>query len=79
MKTTLMIDDSVLKMAKQAAASRETTVSDLVNQSLRAFLTQRPKPASDQGPFVLPVFGQPGPAGVDRSPAALATLRDEGR
>ena len=79
MKTTLMIDDSVLKMAKQAAANRDTTMSELVNQSLRAFLHGKSNLPSESRAFSLPVYGQTGLAGTGVSPATLAELRDDGR
>ena len=46
MRTTLIIDDHLLKEAKEAAARAGCTVSDLVNQALGEALAARaaPKP-----------------------------------
>ena len=38
MKTTLQIDDGVMKRLKQEAAARGKTMSELVEAALRAFL-----------------------------------------
>jgi hypothetical protein len=46
MRTTLIIDDLLLKRAKEAAAKAGCTVSDIVNQALGESLAARacPKP-----------------------------------
>jgi hypothetical protein len=38
MKTTLIIDDGVMKRLKEEAATRSCTMSELVESALRAFL-----------------------------------------
>ena len=75
MRTTLLIDDKVFKDAKQAAAARGTTLSEMVTRTLREALAEKPAPSA---PFSMPVYGTPG-AGPGHSPADLATLRDDGR
>lgn len=53
MKTTLIIDDSVMKQLKHEAAKQKRTISELVESSLRSLL--RPaKPSPKMKP--LPVF-----------------------
>lgn len=79
MKTTLIIEDTLLKKAKEQAAVRDTTVSELVNQSLRAYLQATTASADDVRPFSMPVFGRTGPASTGVSPAQMAELRDDGR
>lgn len=43
MKTTLVIDDTVLDRLRQEAARQGRTISELVEAALRSFLQQRPK------------------------------------
>jgi hypothetical protein len=45
MKTTLTIDDSVMKALKQEAARRGCTMSELVETALRLLLASRPRPS----------------------------------
>jgi hypothetical protein len=79
MKTTLIIEDTILKKAKEQAAARDTTVSELVNQSLRAYLHATSATAGQARTFSMPVFGQGAPRAASVSPAQLAELRDDGR
>jgi hypothetical protein len=46
MKTTLMIDDRVMKRLKAEAGRRGTTISALVESALRLFL-RKPRPQKD--------------------------------
>ena len=50
MKTTLQIDDSVMKLLKVEAARRKKTMSELVEMALRLFLGRR-LPASHPKPL----------------------------
>jgi hypothetical protein len=79
MKTTLIIDDSVLRRAKKHAATCDTTVSELVTQSLLSYLHSCEATAAEARPFSMPVFGQPSVDHPGVSPARLAELRDDGR
>jgi hypothetical protein len=76
MRTTVAIDDQILKAAKHAAQRRGQTLGQLIEDAIRRELSE-----PDQGPSVeLPVFrGGTGPApGVDlRSNRALAEYLDE--
>jgi hypothetical protein len=79
MRTTLRINDNLLSDAKQFALDRGRTLTEIVEDALRVFLSQqRSEPASNQ-PFELPVVrGQGLQPGVDLSSnAALADLMDE--
>ena len=62
MKTTLNIDDTVMKRLKKEAASRGKTMSELVESALRLFLSRPPE--KDSEPRKLPSF-QSGGARVD--------------
>jgi hypothetical protein len=76
MKTTLVIDDGVMRRLKEEAARRRTTISDLVEAALRALLDRRP----DRGEAVppLPAFDL-GRAQVDISDREALYHAMEGR
>ena len=46
MKTTLSIDDRIMRRVKQEAARRRTTMSGLIESALRRFLAERPDSTS---------------------------------
>ena len=79
MKTTLILEDTILKKAREQAAARDTTVSELVNQSLRSYLHAPQTPAGEARVFSMPVFGQVAHTAPGVSPAQMAELRDDGR
>ncbi|MCU0223250.1 MAG: ribbon-helix-helix protein, CopG family [Acidobacteria bacterium] len=76
MKTTLMIDDGVMKRLRQEAARRGTTISALVEGALRLFLESRARPAPSLPP--LPSFDGGG-AAVDISDRDALYRAMEGR
>ena len=57
MRTTLVLDDVLLRQAKRKAAERDLTVSEVVNEALRESFG-RPVPAAP--PFSLATYGRPG-------------------
>jgi hypothetical protein len=57
MRTTLVLDDKLLRQAKLRAAERNLTVSDVVNQALRDSFG-RPMPAAQ--PFSMSTYGRAG-------------------
>lgn len=64
MRTTLILDDALLREAKKRAAERGTTVSQVVNEALRAALyAQRPRRRPVQlvtfGPTTRPTHHEP--------------------
>ena len=59
MRTTLVLDDQLLKKAKEAAIDRGVTVSEIVNQALRTSLTADHSTAEH---FTMPTHGDPGPS-----------------
>ncbi|MFV2062122.1 MAG: type II toxin-antitoxin system VapB family antitoxin [Chloroflexota bacterium] len=76
MRTTLVLDDLLLRRAKRRAADRNMTVSELVNEALREVL-DRAEPVAP--PFSMVKYGQ-GSGQVRHEPAEFARdLDDEGR
>jgi Arc/MetJ family transcription regulator len=55
MRTTLVLDDSLLRQARRRAAERSLTVSEVVNEALRESLG-RPTPAA--APFSMVTYGR---------------------
>jgi hypothetical protein len=76
-RTTVSIDDRLLRQAKLAAARSGRTLSDLVDDGLRLLLAQRPE--RGQARVELPVFGGSGlRPGVDvEDKEGLAALLDD--
>lgn len=76
MRTTLVIDDTLLRQAKRRAAERDLTVSDVVNEALRESFRGTPRVAA---PFSLVTYGNAGRR-VRHEPADFAAeLVDEDR
>lgn len=76
MRTTLVLDDALLRQAKRRAAERNLTVSDVVNEALRDSFG-RPVPAAP--PFFMTTFGKPG-GRVHHEPSDFAAeLENEDR
>ncbi len=76
MRTTLVIDDTLLRQAKRRAAERDLTVSDVVNEALRESF-RGTQPAAP--PFSLVTYGNAGRR-VEHEPADFAVeLVDEDR
>lgn len=57
MRTTLVLDDALLRQAKRRAAERDLTVSEVVNEALRESFRHGTPPAP---PFSLITYGPPG-------------------
>jgi plasmid stability protein len=72
MKTTLNLDDELLRRAKQRAAARGTTLTALVEAGLRAALAEPPRRRPVN--LVFPTFRGEGLPAVD--PADRASLYD---
>lgn len=81
MRTTLNLDDDLLRDAKRLAAERGTTLTALMEDALRIVVRRVEKPEPRRR-VTLPTFGVPGEGfmpGVDISDnAALRDLMDEG-
>ena len=77
MRTTIDVEDGLLQQARRRAAEAQTTLSRLVSDALKAYLSRRRDRPRDV-PFELITFGDvsgpppPGPQGIDR-----LTLTDE--
>ncbi len=57
MRTTLVIDDELLRQAKRRAADRGVTVSDIVNDAIRELVREPVRPSV---PFTMVTYGRPG-------------------
>jgi hypothetical protein len=73
MRTTLVLDDTLLRQAKQRAAERGLTVSDVVNSALRQELS-RPEPVAP--PFFMVTYGG-GETPVHHEPSDFKDLLDD--
>jgi hypothetical protein len=51
MKTTLVIDDGVMRRLKQEAARQRCTMSELVEAAIRVFLEDAKKPRAEATPL----------------------------
>jgi hypothetical protein len=74
MRTTLILNDELMVVAKRVATARHTTLSAVVDEALRTALTSA-GPKRQASPFHVPVFrgrGEP----TDVSPRELARLVD---
>lgn len=81
MRTTLNLDDDLLRDAKRLAIERGTTLTALIEDALRIVVRRTERPERRRR-VRLPTFGVPGEGfmpGVDISDnAALRDLMDEG-
>ena len=68
MRTTLIIDDDLVRRAKLRAAEWNRTLSDVVNDALRSSLSQ---PAAPPAPFSLITYGTPNQR-ISHEPADFA-------
>lgn len=74
MRTTVIIDDSLLRQAKEHAARLGISLGGLVERALRDALRE---PQTAPRPFSMPVYGKPG-AGLRHEPRDFAeVLLDE--
>jgi hypothetical protein len=78
MRTTVNIDDSLLRQARELAARTRRSLGDVVDDALRVLLTPRDQTGLT-APVELPVFGGSGlRPGVDlEDREGLAALLDE--
>lgn len=77
MRTTVDLDEDLLRRAKQAAAEAGTTLGRLIEDAVRAVLNRQPSP---EGPRIeLPVFhGRGLRPGIDLADSAgLADVMDD--
>jgi hypothetical protein len=76
MRTTLVIDDALLRRAKRGAAERDLTVSDIVNEALRESLRET---STAVAPFSFTSYGAAGRAAHHEPADFAAQLEDEDR
>lgn len=74
-RTTILIDDEMLRQAKKRAAEMGISVSDVVNRALRETFSRQASTAT-LPPFRMVTFGR-GQAPVDHRPAELARALEE--
>ena len=81
MRTTLNLDDDLLRDAKRLAAERGTTLTAVIEDALR-IVARRAGEVERYEPVALPTFGEPGAGfmpGVDLDDtAALLELMEDG-
>jgi hypothetical protein len=73
MRTTLVIDDTLLRQAKRRAAERDLTVSDVVNEALRESFRETSVAAP---PFAWVTYGD-AESRVRHEPTDFATQLDD--
>lgn len=73
MRTTLVLDDALVRRAKARALERGSTLSDVVNDALRTAMRET---AVDAPPFALVTYGRPG-GSAHREPADFATVLED--
>ncbi len=78
MRTTVRLDDDLLREAKVRAAEQGITLTQLIDESLRERLVSRPRGGGGE-PFRLPTYGEGGTRpGIDpRDNRGLRDLMDE--
>jgi hypothetical protein len=69
-RTTLIIDDAVLRQAKQRAARMGLSLSSLVERALREALSEQ---QTAPGSFHMPTYGSAG-AGLQHEPRDFAEI-----
>ncbi|MCY7417549.1 MAG: hypothetical protein LH650_03460 [Chloroflexi bacterium] len=70
MRTTLVLDETLLRRARQRAAEQDLTLSDVVNAALREAFRATPPAAR---PFSMITYGRP-EAPTHREPADFAVM-----
>jgi hypothetical protein len=79
MRTTVRLEDDLLRQAKHHAAERGKTLTSVIGEALQAYLA-RPAAASAQTPLDLPVSGHGGTLpGVDLDDTAQLYDAMDGR
>ena len=76
MRTTLILDDQLIRRAKREAGDKGGTLSELVNRALRNYFFNKPDEGK-QAVFTMPVFGEA--MHLHQTTRQLAEFRDEGR
>ena len=61
MRTTITLDDDLLRIAKERALERKTTLGHVIEDALRAFLLREEASQQDSQPFRLITFRGDGP------------------
>ena len=75
MRTTVDVDQRLLVAARQKASTNRTSLSQVVEEALRAYLTLSEEPECE--PFRLLTFGEPGGRHPGPREIALALSAEE--
>jgi hypothetical protein len=73
MRTTLILRDDLVEVAKKKAAERKTTLSAIVDEALMMSLHANPFPG-DQENVCLPIYSPPRATSVDTGPEEIHEL-----
>lgn len=73
MRTTIIINDSLLTEAKKLATERKSNVSEVVNEALRLLLKQTSEPL-EEGRFQMPTYRPAEKALRDTKPDEMSEL-----
>ena len=76
MRTTLILDDQLIRRAKREASDKGATLSEFVNRALRDYFFSKPV-EGNHVVFKMPVFGEA--IHLHQTAGQLAEFRDEGR
>jgi hypothetical protein len=76
MRTTLVLDDALLRQAKRRAVERNVTISDVVNEALREAFD---RPTAAARPFSMITYGQRGRRQRHEPADFAAAIEDEDR
>lgn len=76
MRTTLVLDDDLLREAKRRAIERDVTLSEVISEALRESLQKRPGQAP---PFTLVTYGRDSRTSLHEPADFKAILDDEDR
>lgn len=78
MRTTVYLPDDLLVKAKKLAATNRTTLTKLIEDSLRETVTRRPQPAARRARRIVTYRGKGVRPGIDLDDtAALVDLIDD--
>lgn len=76
MRTTLVIDDELYTSAKRLAAEKGCSVSSVVAEALRGYVSNRER-AANRSTFHMPTFNGDTEKSVDTPPGELHQLDEE--
>ncbi|MGH2467308.1 MAG: hypothetical protein ACRDGL_06220, partial [Candidatus Limnocylindrales bacterium] len=75
MRTTLVLEDALLRQARKRALQQQTTLSAVVNDALREALRPTPAESAPDRPFSMVTYGSP-QRPVQHAPADFAVASE---